>query len=178
MSDSSLFQWVLLPSLIFLARVFDVSLDTMRIMFFSRGKRLIPPILGFIQALVWLLAIRQIIINLNNIACYLAFAGGFAMGTLIGTILEEKLAIGIQVIRLITRKDASELITVLKEIGCGVTSVDGQGSTGKVNIVYTIVKRSEVSDILRIIKEHNPKAFYTIEDIRSINEGVFQKSNR
>ena len=169
--DSQFFQWVILPFLIFLARVCDVSIGTARIILLSKGKKYLAPILAFFEIIIWLLAIRQVFLNMTNIACFLGFAAGFSLGNYVGILIEEKLAIGIQVIRVITRKDASPLVNFLTEKGYGVTSVDGQGATGKVNIVYTIAKRSEVPKVLSIIKEFNPKAFYTIEDIRSMSEG-------
>ncbi|MFH1479485.1 MAG: DUF2179 domain-containing protein [Candidatus Omnitrophota bacterium] len=170
MSDSSLFQWVVLPILIFFARVTDVSLDTIRILLISRGKKNIVPFLGFVQVIIWLFAIRQVFLNLSNIACYISFAGGFAAGTWVGMIIEEKLAIGIQVIRVITRKDATQLVEFLKDQGYGVTSVDGQGVSGKVNIIYTILKRQDMPKAVDTIKRFNPKAFYTIEDIRTVSD--------
>jgi len=171
-TSSAVFQWVILPILIFIARILDVSIDTIRILLINRGKRAITPILGFIQVSIWLLAIRQIFLNLSNVACYVAYAGGFAAGTWVGMLLEEKLAIGIQVIRVITRKDATQLIEFLKDKGYGVTSVDGQGVTGKVNIIYTIIRRQDIHDVIEIITRFNPKAFYTIEDIRSMSEAA------
>ncbi|MBN2119621.1 MAG: DUF2179 domain-containing protein [Candidatus Omnitrophica bacterium] len=177
-TDSFFFQWFFLPLLIFLARVSDVSMDTMRILFISRGKRLIAPLLGFVQVLIWLLAIRQIFLNLSNPVCYIAYAAGFAMGTWVGILLEEKLAIGIQVLRVITRKDAAKLIGFLQSHGYGVTSVDGRGITGKVSIIYTIVKRQDIPNVINIIMGFNPKAFYTIEDVRAISEEVnFSRRN-
>jgi len=170
--NSGLFQWVVLPLFIFTARVLDVSLDTMRIMLFSRGKKNIAPFLGFVQVMIWLLAIRQVFLNSSNVACYVAYAGGFAAGTWVGVLLEEKLAIGVQVIRVITRSDAITLISFLKEKGFGVTSVEGQGVTGKVNIIYTVVKREDIFKAIGIIKRFNPKAFYTIEDIRTVSEAA------
>ena len=178
LTDSFLFQWVVLPLLIFFARVSDVSMDTMRILFISRGKRLIAPLLGFIQVLIWLLAIRQIFLNLSNPLCYIAYAAGFATGTWVGILIEERLAIGIQVIRVITRKDATKLIGFLQTHGYGVTSVDGRGGTGKVNIVYTIAKRQDIPDVVRIILRFNPKAFYTIEDIRAVSETMASSRKR
>jgi len=173
--DTPVFQWVLLPILIFMARVCDVTLDTIRIMLLSKGKRTLVPILGFFQMLIWLLAIRQIFLNLSNIACYLAFAGGFATGTYVGMIIEERLAIGYELIRIITRKEASELIEAFKVNGFGVTTVDAKGARGDVNIIYTIASRKKINKIVELIKKFNPKAFYTIEDIRPAKEGVFQK---
>lgn len=168
--DFNYYQWIIVPLLIFTARVIDVSMDTMRILYISRGKRMIAPALGFVQVLVWLMAIRQIFLNLSNVACYVAYAGGFATGTWVGMIIEEKLAIGIQVVRVITHKDATELIEFLKKQGYGITSVDGQGATGRVNIIYTIAKRQEIPCVISIIERFNPKAFYTVEDIRAISD--------
>ena len=170
--NSGLFQWAILPLLIFCARVLDVSMDTLRIMLFSRGKKFLPPLIGFFQVLIWLFAIRQIFLNLSNPMCYIGYAGGFAMGTYVGMVMEEKIAIGVQVIRVITRADASELIGFLMKKGYGVTSMDGQGATGKVNIIYTIVNRNEIPVVLEIIERFNPRAFYTIEDIRTVREGA------
>ncbi len=172
MINSALFQWGILPLLIFLARVTDVSMDTMRILFISRGKKYIASILGFMQVLIWLLAIRQIFLNLSNVLCYVAYAGGFATGTWVGILIEEKLAIGIQVIRVITKKDATQLINFLKNNNYGVTSVDGHGATGRVNIIYTFVNRNQIPGVVEIIKKFNPNAFYTIEDVRSISEAI------
>ncbi len=167
---SGIFQWVVLPLLIFLARLVDMSMDTIRIMLLSRGKKFIPPLIGFFQVSIWLLAIRQIFLNLSNVMCFIGYSGGFAMGTYVGMLLEERLAIGVQVIRVITRVDAGELIRFLRKEGYGVTSVDGQGATGKVNIIYTIVNRSQIPKVLEIVLRFNPRAFYTIEDVRAANE--------
>lgn len=105
--DSQLFTWIVLPLLIFIARVVDVSIGTLRIVFIARGERLVAPILGFLEILIWLLAIGQIFKHLNNIGCYLAYAGGFAMGNYIGMVIEHKLAIGVQVIRIIIKSSST-----------------------------------------------------------------------
>ena len=175
LNESQLFQWTVIPLLVFCARVCDVSLDTVRIMLLSKGKKHLAPLLGFFQMLIWLLAIRQVILNLSNAVCYIAFAGGFAMGTYVGMVIEEKLAIGMEVIRVITRKEANELIGHLREKGYGVTNIEANGSTGKVNVIYTIAKRTCIQDIVASIQKFNPKAFYTIEDVRSASSGVFPR---
>jgi uncharacterized protein YebE (UPF0316 family) len=168
--DTNVFHWGVLPVLIFLSRVADMSMDTIRIILMSKGSRILPPVLGFFQVLLWLLVIRQIFLNLSSVLCYVAYAGGFATGTYVGMILEERLAIGTQVIRLITRRDASELIRYLRARGYGVTSMDARGSSGEVNVIFTIIQRSELNRVLKIIKNFNPNAFYTIEDIRMVSK--------
>ncbi len=171
--DSELFRWVVLPVLIFVARIIDVSIGTIRIVFVSRGDKLIAPLLGFFEVLIWLLAIGQIIQNLSNIFCYLAFAGGFAAGTFIGLLIEEKLAIGALVVRVITKKDAAELIENLRASHYGVTSIPAEGESGKVDVIYTVIQRKALGEVLEIIKRFNPRAFYSIENVRSVSESAF-----
>lgn len=171
--DSELFRWLLLPLLIFLARVVDVSMQTVRIVFVSRGNRILAPLLGFFEVMIWLAAIGQIMRNLDNVLCYVAYGGGFAAGTYIGMLIEEKLAIGTCLVRVITQKDAGALIEALRRADYGVTHVAAEGVRGKVSIVYSVVRRSCIPDVVRIIEEFNPRAFYTIETVRSVREGVF-----
>jgi uncharacterized protein YebE (UPF0316 family) len=171
--NSELFAWIVLPLLIFIARVADVSLGTVRVIFVSRGLKYLAPIVGFFEIIIWLLAIGQIMQNLTNPICYIAYAGGFAAGNYIGIWIAEKLSLGIALIRVITSKDASELVQYLKTAEYGVTSVDAKGSAGKVQVVFTIVPRSEVASVVNLIKQFNPKAFYTIEEVGFVEEGIF-----
>lgn len=173
MNDTPLFTWVIIPLFIFVARVFDVSLGTLRIIFTSRGRRKLSPILGFLEVLIWLLAIGQIFKNLNNVLCYLAYAGGFAAGTFVGIYFENKLAIGIQVVRIITHRDATDLTNKLKEKGYGLTVFDGEGATGAVKLIFLMIKRKNLPQLLDLIKKFNPRAFYSVEDVRFAREGVY-----
>ena len=171
--NSEFFAWVVLPLLIFIARVADVSLGTVRVIFITRGLKYLAPIVGFFEILIWLMAIGQIMRNLSNPLCYIAYAAGFATGNYIGIWIAEKLSLGVVLIRVITSKDASELLEYLKSAKYGVTSVDAQGSAGKVQVVFTIVPRREVGSIVNLIKQFNPKAFYTIEEVGFVEEGIF-----
>jgi uncharacterized protein YebE (UPF0316 family) len=175
--NSELYTWVIIPLLIFCARVVDVSFGTIRIVYISRGKKTMAPLLAFLEIIVWLLAIGQIFKNLNNIACYLAYAAGFATGNYVGIWLENKLAIGTQVLRIITSKDATNLIQNLREEGYGLTIVPGEGQYGPVKIIFTIIKRRDYSHVVELIQKHNPKAFYSLEDVRLAREGIFPGSS-
>ncbi|MBN1406764.1 MAG: DUF2179 domain-containing protein [Calditrichaceae bacterium] len=171
--DSGVFNWVILPLLIYIARITDVTLGTMRIISLSRGLRKIAPILGFFEMIIWLLAIRQIFNHLNNPACYLAFAGGFATGVYTGMYIEHKMAMGLRLIRIITRYDSSNLIRILREEGYGLTIIDAEGNQGQVKIIFTLVKRRDLPRVLNYVRENNPNAFYTVEDVRSAAQGIF-----
>jgi uncharacterized protein YebE (UPF0316 family) len=170
---SEIFKWVVLPLLIFFARILDVSLGTLRIIFVSRGLKYLAPLVGFFEVLIWLLAIRVIMQNLNNFACYIAYAAGFATGNFVGIFIEKRLAIGNLIIRVITRKDATPLIEHLRSRGYGVTSIKAEGSEGDVHIIFLIIKRHNLEAITGIIKDFNPNAFYTVEDVRLVSKGIF-----
>ncbi len=175
--NSPLFTWLVLPFLIFIARIGDVTIGTIRIIIVSKGKKLLASCLGFFEVLIWITAISQIMKHLNNPICYIGYALGFAMGNFIGIIVEEKLAMGTLIIRIFANGYAAELINSLKTAGCGVTCLDGYGTTGPVNVVHTVIKRSILPDVEKLIKQFNPKAFYAIEEVRSVNAGVFPVKN-
>jgi uncharacterized protein YebE (UPF0316 family) len=174
MSPETGWQTVLIvTALIFLARVCDVTLGTLRIVFISRGQKYIAPAFAFFEMLIWLFAVRQIMQNLDNVVYYFAYAFGFASGVFVGLNVEEKLAMGLRLLRTITRNDATELIAALRACDFGVTSVEADGNSGKVNVLYSVVKRSDADRYIGMVKTFNPRAFFSVEDIRFVSEGVF-----
>jgi uncharacterized protein YebE (UPF0316 family) len=168
--EPELLNWVVLPLFIFFARIIDVSIGTIRIILVGKGIRGIATIAGFIEVFIWIIAIGQIMQNLDNFINYFAYASGFATGTYVGIFLENKISIGKVVVRIITRKDASELITHLSDDNYHLTSIDANGRYGPVKIIFLVLKRKEVSGLINIINKYNPKAFYTIEDVRFVND--------
>jgi len=176
LSDFDYYSWITLPLIIFFSRVCDVSLGTLRHVFIAKGFRSIVPILGFFEVLIWIIVVAQVMKNLNNVACYLAWAGGFATGTYVGLYLEERLALGLQVIRIITNQNCDELISALKNDNHGVTIVNAQGAIGPVKMIFTIIKRSNVQKVSKLIQKYNPTAFYSVEDIKNASMGVFTEN--
>ena len=171
--NSGFYIWIVLPFLIFLARVLDVSLGTVRVIFISKGFKYLSPLIGFFEILIWLLAIGQIMKNLSNPACYIAYASGFAMGNYVGIRIANRLSLGVVLIRVITKEDASQLVELLKSANYGVTSVDGHGTAGQVKVVFTIVPRKEIKRVADLIRKFNPKAFYSIEEVGFVEKGIF-----
>jgi uncharacterized protein YebE (UPF0316 family) len=171
--SSDVFTFVVLPLLIFLSRIVDVTIGTIRIVMVAKGHKYIAPVLGFFEVFIWLLAITRIIQNLDNWVCYVAYAGGFATGNYIGLIIEEKVAIGIVKIQIITSKEASNLIANLKAAGYGLTHHEAKGGNENVSIIYSIIHRNEIQKVEDIVKTTNPKAFYSIEDVKSVSHGIF-----
>jgi len=164
---------VLLPALIVLARIADVSLQTLRILFVSRGNRILAPLLGFFEVLIWILVISQIMKNLDNALCYIAYASGFAAGTWVGIVIEDRLAYGQRVLRVITQSNAVDLVRHLTRLGFGVTVMEAAGARGKVQVIDTVVRRADLPRVTKMVKRYQPKAFISVEDIRFVSEGVF-----
>jgi uncharacterized protein YebE (UPF0316 family) len=182
MSLSTLFShgiyvWVVLPILIFIGGLAYVSLGTLRIIFIARGQRLLSPLLGFFEVTIWLIAISQIMKNVSNIAAYVAFAGGFAAGNYVGILIEEKMAIGILIVRVILNKNDDVLRNGLSAAGFGVTSVDAEGIHGSVKLIYSVVRRKDLNKVIGIINKSHSSAFYSVEDARSVVDGVFPPKN-
>ena len=169
--DPALMNWVIIPIVICLARIIDVSIGTLRIIFVSRGFKYLAPLLGFVEVLIWLLAIGQIMQNLTNPVNYIAYASGFAIGNYIGMLIENKLAMGVVLVRVITKKSASDLIKNLRETGLTVTSIDAEGNYGDVKVFFTIVNRKQLKSVLETVHYFNPLAFYTVEDIGYAKKG-------
>ncbi len=176
-SNSEIVEWVVIPLLIIAARICDVTLGTIRIIFVSRGNKLISPLLGFFEVFIWILAISQLMQRLHNIVYYIAYAVGFAAGNFIGIYLEGKLALGLLTVRIITTKYACALKERLSEEGFGVTSIDAEGVTDKVKVIYTTIKRKDLRSVLDIIHNCGSRIFYSIEDTRTANRGVFPHNN-
>jgi len=169
--NTILFDYVLVPLLIMMARIADVSLDTIRVIMVAKGYRKLAPFVGFFQVLIWIITITRIMANLENWTTYIGYAGGFAIGTFVGMILEEKLALGYELIRVVTRADADPLTEELRKRGYHVTVVEGEGKEGDVGILFIVNKRKVIREIIQVIKYYNPNAFYTVEDVRFVNSG-------
>ena len=173
-ADTWLFTWVIIPMLIFFARIMDVSIGTLRLILLSRGEKYLAPALGFIEVIIWLLAIRQILQHLDNAACYIAYGAGFATGNYIGMMLNERLSLGKVILRIISRVKTDELIIKLRESGFGLTVVDAHGRAGDVKILFTILRKKELRAALDIVHNNDAQAFYTIEDVQTVREGYFR----
>lgn len=161
-----------LPCFIFLAETVVVTLGTLRTIFVSRGMKVLAPILGFFEITIWLFAIGEVMKNLSDIRCSLAFAGGFTLGNYCGILIEQTLALGSVVVRTITHKDATALVADLRAASYGVTCLDGHGSTGRVQVLFTVVPRRELGNVLARLKRFDPAVFYSVDALQTAAAGV------
>jgi len=178
LTDFDWYVWVGLPLLIFAARVCDVTLGTLRIIFTSRGMRNLAPVLGFVETFIWIVAVSSIVKHAQNVAAFVGYAAGFASGTYIGMMIEDRLAMGTLTLRAIIRRDPKELIKALHEARFGVTTVEGQGVEGNVKIIYTTFKRQDLPVVVEIFHRFLPGAFLSVEEVRSTEQGIFPVSKK
>ena len=163
---------------IFLARVCDVSLATIRTLMVVRGQKLYAAIIGFFEVIIYILALGKIFSDLTNPLNLLFYALGYATGNYVGTYFEVKLAVGIFTAQVITLKDPLKLTEILREKGYGVTVIEGEGREGKRYILQIILKRKRFRDLQKEIDQWDEKAFCTIFDARLTRGGVLAQNRK
>ena len=135
--------------------------------------RLLAPLCGFFEVLIWLIAVSRIMGDLTSWFNYIAYAGGFAAGNYVGMYIEHRLAIGLLSVMIITPSDAETLLQKFAKANFGVTQVAAQGGQGKVSMVYLIIKRKDLSWVLEMLKTDQPDAFVVVNDVRTAAGGIF-----
>lgn len=166
------------PLVIFCFRIVDVSLATMRMLLSVRGQRLLVPLIGFFEVMLWLFAAGTAIRFLDSPLHIVGYAGGFAMGTVVGLWVEEKLAFGLATVRIITGPSGVRLAEAIRESGLGATEFAAQGRHGPVEVVYTVAQRSQVKAILALVDQWSPNAFVTVEEPRAVRRGWMMQKRR
>jgi uncharacterized protein YebE (UPF0316 family) len=166
---------VLLSALgIFLLRVIDMSLDTIRVLFVMRSKKTIAWGLGFFQSLVFVIAITSVLSHLDNPWNVIGYAAGFATGNVVGMYIEERLAVGHIHLSIISTARGSKIVEILRGSGFGVTEIPARGKDGTVTILHCDVKRRDMDHVETLIREADPQAFVTAEDVRPIRRGYWR----
>lgn len=172
-TSSWAFIWVVLPLLIFLARVVDVSLQTIRIVSISRGIRWLAPLVGFFEVLIWLLAIGQIMKRVSHPVAYIAYAAGFAAGTALGQVIERRLSLGMVLVRVITPEDSRVFRGRLHQLNFGFTHIPARGAEGPVDLVFTVIRRQQLGQVRDLVRETLPGAFYSVEEVTGASERTY-----
>lgn len=160
---------------IFAARVVDMSLDVIRILMLTRDRRLMAAVIGFVEVTVFILALNQVLSGgLTDPLKIAAYAGGFATGNYVGSLIDSKLALGFLSLQIFPKADKVREITErLRAEGFGVTSLQGQGRDGVRVILFVNLKRKDLDRALDLLECIQPGAFYHISDTKGIRGGVF-----
>lgn len=175
---TQLFNFVIMPILIFIARLLDVTFGTIRVISISQGYKYSAVLVGFLEIFVWVIAAQQVLTKMNNYTWIFAYCLGYALGNYVGIVISEKLSIGKVSIRVILKKKINEIKNELIQNNFRITILEGKGAKSKSIVLFTIVKSKEINKVINIINKHNSKAFYSIENVKSIKESSFKKKNK
>jgi len=159
------------PIVIFFLRIVDVTLDTMRVLFMVRGRRVPAGILGFLMALVWIIAVGNAMKHLDSIWHILGYAAGYGTGTMVGITIENLVAFGLIQLRIVSRHGGVEIAEGLRERGYGATEFSGFGRDSAVEIVQSVVQRAHLDEVLAIVDQFDDTAFVTVEDPQVLRGG-------
>ena len=160
--------------LIFVARICDMSLDTIRVLFVMRGRKSLAWILGFFEAGIFIVAVSSVLAHIGNPYNVLGYAGGFATGNVVGMMIEERMAIGHIQMTIVSSTRGASIAEALRIQGYAVTEIPARGKDGTVAMLQCSVKRRNIDDVDTVVLEADPSAFVTAEDVRPVRRGFWR----
>jgi len=169
--DWSLIPAALLPLVILVIRIGNLSLSTLRVLTVVRGRKRAAWILGFVQSLLWVTVIAGVLNNLDNPWNLAAYAAGFATGNVLGIIIDGRIAPGHSLLRITSSIRGAAIMEALHQGGLGATEVAGSGRDGTVSLIYCYSPRRNVRKIKELVLQHDPQAFMTLLQVRQIGGG-------
>tara|TARA_B100000427_G_C15450924_1_gene569565 strand:+ start:662 stop:1162 length:501 start_codon:yes stop_codon:yes gene_type:complete len=163
---------IISAGVVFLLRVADQTLGTMRSLLVARNRPIYAALIGLIESAIWIIAVSQVIKDLDDPVLIISYASGFAAGTIFGSYIENILGVGNMVVRVFSSVKDPSVAEILREAGYAVTVLNGEGRDGAVRIYLCIIPRRKLKSVLKIIKSVNPNAFVTTElaNPRSLNK--------
>jgi uncharacterized protein YebE (UPF0316 family) len=166
--------WVV-AGFIFISRVLNMALDTVRMLTVMRGMRSITWILGVLQTMLFVVALGSVMNDLSNPIKILAYSIGFATGNVIGMNIEKRLAFGFINMTIISSLRGQELAEKLRSQGHAVTEIPARGKDGSVEILECSVQRKFAPEVQKTVLESDPSAFITSRDIQKIWRGYWRE---
>ena len=161
-------------AIIFILRVIGIAISTLRVLAMMRGKKAAAFVAGFFEVLTYVIAIAEVVNNLDNVLNVLGYCLGFSVGTVAGMLLDERTSTGFANVRIISRYKTQNIVEKIHEAGYGATVGWGHGRGGTVGMIVAVVRRKEIDAICGIAESVDPNAFITIEDARSVRRGYMQ----
>jgi uncharacterized protein YebE (UPF0316 family) len=156
---------------IFIARIVDVALGTLRTISIVQGRKWMAFWLGFFEIIIWLAVISTVIHKIKEIPLLGVFyAFGFATGSIVGIKIENWLALGHIILRVISRNHFKEIAHCVRKAGFAVTTFHGEGKYGPVAELYIVCHHRDLKIILKLIKNIEPTAFYVTEQVGSVSK--------
>lgn len=165
--------------IIFLARVTDVTLSTIRMLMVMQGRKTQAAIIGFFEICIYVTALSKVVNSLDNIGNLFAYAFGFACGTYVGMTIENRIALGNLSAQVVLKGDNNvELVGALRESGFGVTVLEGQGREGNRKVLHLVINRKDLDKFKNIVYAYDDEAFITVSSIDPISGGYFSSGKK
>jgi len=159
--------------LIFLARIGDVSIGTVRTIVTVQGRSVVAFFLAIFELLIWITVVSAVIHKIKDQpALALFYAFGYATGNVVGIAVERKIALGIIVLRVFSRTAGKKIADRLRNMGQPVTIFRGEGMRGPVDELYIAGRRRNLKKMLDVVKQEDPAAFYITEMARDVRQAV------
>jgi uncharacterized protein YebE (UPF0316 family) len=171
--DSAFLPWIL-PVIIFTLRVFGIGIDTLRLLFMIRGRKLVVWLLGFVETTLWVVVISGVLANLDNLWNMLAYAAGFATGNVVGMMVEERMALGYVELRVVSTTHDNAVAQAIRNLGHAATEYPARGKDGTVEIIQCSVMRRDLNVIYEEICSVDPKVFITVGEIQPMHRGYWR----
>ncbi len=171
-------ETVLQALLIFVLRVIGISLSTVATILTVQSRKLLAVLTGSLSTLIYVVAIAQVVTNLENVVNLAAYVIGFGVGTWVGMLLEERMALGFSEVRIISTGSGDAIAAALRAAGFGVTQMEGRGRTGSVSIVDVFVPRRNLPTVLKVAEETDPQAIVTVSEARAVQRAYWRPSDR
>ena len=162
---------LLTGTLIFVARICDVSIGTLRTIVTVQGRTLTAFFLCLVEVIIWITIIGTVVTKINESPILVLFyAFGAATGSVVGIKVERRLAFGMIVLRVITAVAGHSMAGRLRELGQAVTIFTGEGMRGPVTELYVVCRRRDLRWILPMVRFEDPNAFYITEQTRDVSK--------
>lgn len=156
-------ETILFALMIMTLRIIDVSLGTIRMIITVQGKKYIAGTIGFFEVTIWVVAISSVMSQLDNWINVVAYSSGFALGTVLGITLEQKLGSGYVWLNIISMNFADNITELLRKNNFGVTLIPGEGASGGVTVLLVLIPRKRHKEVMQLIEQKDPKAFITMQ---------------
>lgn len=169
---------LLLALMIFVLRIINNAVSTIRVVFIARQRMLISAILGFIESSIFAITVATVVSDLTNPLIFISYSGGYAVGSYVGMLLERRIVKGFVTVNAVIQQGGRELAAALRDANFGVTETTGEGREGKVIMLRIIVDRRDLNTVLERVREHQPNAFISVEETRAIRQGYFAPHGR
>ncbi len=167
-------QTILIALLIFTVRVIATSLDTIRLILTMRSSKIWVWLLGFFNSMLWVVTFAFVLSDINNLVNVIVYAAGFATGNVMGMWIEDKLAVGFAEVRVISSNWGAAILDVLRENNYAVTEIPARGKDGMVSVITSSVRRSQVQDVEKLVRNIDEDAFITTEDVVAVRRGFWR----